>query len=477
MTNAPTSIWTDPATEDRLLGGLLTCTSRTRWQLISRLGDRPGFTDDARHAAYKAICVASRGTAPSIDDNQVRLAIIDAGIHTGPEQEDLQAWLMRLMEEAPALDSEHLAAADAVITLADKRATRDYLSDMIRQLGQPGVSVDEVRNSVIADLMTLCRPDENTFPTLMDLTEQATEHVEASWAHKGEPEHSTGSADLDRTIDGFNPGQTLVIAARPSIGKTAVALDMARSLVRQGLGVMFFSAEMSPLELWMRVASAESSFNLRDAARGGDEHVLEQMLLTMHSRAEGWADLLKITDGGGMPLTVGRIEAEVWRQKSVWEAQGITPAAFIVDYVQNIYPETHQRNASEVDRVTEYSRRLSRLARFTKMGFVELSQLRRPDTARRVEEPTMEMLRSSGQLEQDADVVVLLHRPEFYDPEERAGEIDYLIGKSRHTDGQGKRITRSHRLGYYQIFDRTTRTAPDDAWDNAAAGDNPDDWK
>lgn len=468
----PTSTWADPVTEDRLLGALLVAQARRRWNLIGRLGDEPGFTEEARQVLYRAICVASRSASERLDENQIRLAVADAGFYSSPDGESVNEWMMRLVEQAPVLDSEHQAAAEAVLGLADRRATRDYLSGKLQRLSEPGTSVDEVRNAVVADMMAAGRPtDEDAYPSLFTLTEDAANMVEQVWARQGVPEFSTGSIDLDRRIDGFNPGHTIVIAARPSIGKTAAALDMSRALLHQGLGVIFFSLEMSPLELWMRIAAAEASVNLKAMARARDEQQMDRLLTIMGDRGSEWGSRLKITDGAGGPLTVSRIEAETMRQHAQWKAQGIRPGAFIVDYVQNVHPEKWQRSASETERVTDYSRRLSRLARHTDMAFVELSQLRRPDTSRRVEEPTMEMLRSSGQLEQDADTIILLHRPEFYDPDDRPGEMDYLIGKARHTDGQGSRVTRTHRLEYYQIHDRAYESSP------ATPTENPDDWK
>ena len=476
--------WADPLTEERLLGALIVAEQQERWHLLAQLGDTPGFTDEVRHQLFVAIRQQARTGSEHLDDNELRRRLAEASVYNTGEGIPVAAWLMRLVEDAPVLTSEHEAAAAAVLRLAQKRRMRGMLDRHLMLLADPAISPDDLRATAVAEWMANpAAGREHLYPSLWTLTDQIITNIENRWERGGQAEYSTGSKDLDRRLDGFTPGHTLIIAARPSIGKTAVALDMARSLLKQGLGVLFFSLEMSPAELWHRIVAAEASFNAVEASSRKDEAQFEAAQLVMGDLAGKWGDLLKVTDGNGEPLTLTRIEAEVHSQVAIWKAQGITPGAFFVDYIQNVPADKEQRRDSEYDRVTETSRRLSRLGRDTSTTPALLSQLKRPESsARRVDPPTMEMLRSSGQLEQDADIVLLLHRPDFYDPEERPGEIDYIIGKSRHTGGAGHTVSRVHRLEYYQFFDRARTSEPADNGSFPAGWDAPpvppaEEWK
>jgi replicative DNA helicase len=257
----------------------------------------------------------------------------------------------------------------------------------------------------------------------------------------------TGFADLDALLLGLHGGQMVIIAARPGVGKSMLAVDTARSCaIRQGRPCLFFSLEMSRLEVVNRVIAATCRVNIHAmraaALRGAKlaEEDWERIVLHYEdmARAPLWVD-------DSPMLTVADVRARAHRMKA---AHGLD--LVIVDYLQLM--SSLKRTENRQQEVSEMSRSLKLLAKELDVPVVALSQLNRGLEQRQDKKPLLSDLRDSGSLEQDADVVILLHREDVHDKETpRAGEADFIVAK--HRGGPTATITTACQAHYARFAD------------------------
>ena len=211
---------------------------------------------------------------------------------------------------------------------------------------------------------------------------------------------STGFADLDAMLGGLVPGRMIILAGRPSMGKTAFALVMANRLTALMAKVLFVSQEMGHVELTMRALSSESNIDSRRIQDGvkltdADLGDIREAAMRLSART------LTIDDTPGR--TIAQIEALARRLQS---KQGLD--VIFVDYAQLLETEPNSK-ANRQEAVAKISRGLKRIARSLSVPVVVLSQLNRAVEAREDKTPRMADLRESGALEQDADQIVLIH--------------------------------------------------------------------
>ncbi len=252
----------------------------------------------------------------------------------------------------------------------------------------------------------------------------------------------TGFADLDTLTNGFHPGQMIIIAARPAIGKSTVGLDLARSAsIRHGLTSAIFSLEMSRNEIAMRLLSAEASIALNHL-RAGTMSDADWQKLARKMSAVSEAPLF-IDDSPNM--TMMEIRAKCRRLKQRHDLRLV-----VIDYLQLM--SSGKKVESRQQEVSEFSRSLKLLAKELQVPVVAISQLNRGPEMRTDKRPMMSDLRESGSLEQDADMVILLHREDAYERESpRAGEADFIVAK--HRNGPTSTITVAFQGHYSRVVD------------------------
>ncbi|GIH63986.1 replicative DNA helicase [Microbispora siamensis] len=230
--------------------------------------------------------------------------------------------------------------------------------------------------------------------------------------------------DLDDLLGGLKPGQMAIVGARPATGKSVVALDVARhAAIRHGLPVYMASLEMSRRELSLRLLAAECRIDLK---RLQDRKLTEAEWAKFSDMAPKLAKHAHLVIDDTPNVTVDRIRAEL--RKMARRDTG--PARLvIIDYLQLMRTPAGGRRTPENRQVevSELSRNIKLLAREFNVPVVVLAQLNRAVEMRADKRPQVSDLRESGSLEQDADVVILLHR----DDEERAGELSLIVGKNR----------------------------------------------
>lgn len=257
-------------------------------------------------------------------------------------------------------------------------------------------------------------------PLLIEAIEQLEYRFNNKGTCTGLP---SGFYDLDALLAGFQKSDLIILAARPSMGKTAFALNVAQNVgVRQKVPVLIFSLEMAASQLTNRILCSEAEIDAQ-RARTGELNAQEWDKIANIMNELHEAPIL-IDDSTG--ITLSDIRAKARRVKSKYPDLGIV----IIDYLQLIEDKTTQdRNQA----ISGISRGLKSLARELKVPIIAISQLSRKVEDRQDKVPMMSDLRESGAIEQDADVIMFVHRPEYYDKEnpELKNKAQIIIAKQR----------------------------------------------
>jgi replicative DNA helicase len=241
----------------------------------------------------------------------------------------------------------------------------------------------------------------------------------------------SGFADLDSITGGFQPGNLIIIAARPSMGKSALVTNMAENVALSKdhrRPVALFSLEMSEAELAQRFIASQASIKGDDLRKGRlrDEAKWKRVLRTA---GEYDAAPLYVDDSSDIGIMDVRAKARRLHQQAMAEYGGL--GLVIVDYLQLMRADSRIEN--RVQQVGEMSRGLKILARELNVPVIALSQLSRGVESRTDKRPMLSDLRESGQIEQDADLVMFIYRDEYYFPEttDKPGEAELIIAKHR----------------------------------------------
>ncbi len=258
----------------------------------------------------------------------------------------------------------------------------------------------------------------------------------------------TGFIDLDRVVGGLQAGNMIVVAARPSMGKTALALGIAEhAALVQNLSVAVFSLEMSGDELIQRLLSLTA---VVDAGRIRAGRLAPEDWSRIGRAADRLsAARLYIDDSEG--VTVGEMRTKTRRLKS---RDGLD--LLVVDYIQLMEGNRGRKDENRVQEISSISRSLKMLARDLEVPIICVSQLNRSPDARNDKRPMLSDLRESGAIEQDADLVLMIYRDDYYNPEtsEEKGVAEVLVAKNRH--GPTDRVKLTFR-GSYAKFDNLAR--------------------
>ncbi|MEI8381123.1 MAG: replicative DNA helicase [Planctomycetota bacterium] len=232
---------------------------------------------------------------------------------------------------------------------------------------------------------------------------------------------STGFTELDRQTNGFQPAELVILAARPSMGKTALVCNIAEWCAGAGeTATLIFSLEQSKLELAERFLCIRAKLDGHRLRKGQLEPDERHALLEASSELSRLP--LFIDDHPGR--TVGQISA-ICRRLKRRNQLGLV----IIDYLQLIEPEDKRANREQ--QIAQITRRLKGIAKENQLPLIALSQLNRGVELREDKRPRLADLRESGAIEQDADIVMFLHRPDAYNPEDRPGLAEIVVAKHR----------------------------------------------
>lgn len=242
----------------------------------------------------------------------------------------------------------------------------------------------------------------------------------------------SGFLDLDEMTSGFQPSELVIVAARPSMGKTAFCLNVATNAAEKGNGVAIFSLEMSKDALVQRMLCAEAMVDSQSVRRGS----LRDTDYTKLARAAGLLQNCPVWIDDTPALTLLEMRSKARRLRADNDVKML-----VVDYLQLMRSPEYADN--RVQEISDISRSLKQLARELEIPVIALSQLSRASEQRGGERtPVLSDLRDSGAIEQDADIVIFIHRPEMYkDLRDKAEE------KGESLDGKADILVAKHRNG------------------------------
>ena len=307
-----------------------------------------------------------------------------------------------------------------------------------------GGEVNEVVDRAQAAIYEVTeRRTSEDYVALEELLQPTMDEIDAIASRGGSAQGvPTGFADLDDVTNGLHPGQMIIVAARPGVGKSTLGLDFVRSAsIKHGLTSVIFSLEMSRTEIVMRMLSAEAKIRLADM-RGGKMSDDDWTRLARRMSEVSEAPLF-VDDSPNM--TMMEIRAKARRLKQRHDLKLV-----VVDYLQLM--TSGKRVESRQQEVSEFSRQLKLLAKEIEVPVIAISQLNRGPEQRTDKKPMLSDLRESGSLEQDADIVILINRPDAWERDDpRAGEADLILAK--HRAGPTSTIVVAHQLHYSRFAD------------------------
>ncbi len=259
--------------------------------------------------------------------------------------------------------------------------------------------------------------------SMHDILQKTWDYIES--LHEGEGNLtgiSTGFADLDEKTSGLQKGELIIIAARPSMGKTSIALNIAEHVganPENKKPMLLFSMEMSAQQISQNMLCSAAKIDAHSMRTGElSDNDWSKLPIAMGELSES---KIFIDDTPGLGLL--EIRAKARRFKLQYDIQLV-----IIDYLQLMESRRAENRQQEISGI---SRGLKALARELDVPVIAVSQLNRSVEAREGHSPRMSDLRESGSIEQDADVIILLHREDYYDPEKNPGEVVVDVAKQR----------------------------------------------
>ncbi len=355
-----------------------------------------------------------------------------------------EAYLMRIIDGTPFYQNAKYYAE----IIAEKSLLRDLIF-AAQDIEKSAYESKDSETKEVADFaerkifeVTQRRLD-NDFTHIRDLLYEALTSIEERKKHKsavtGVPSGFTG---LDRVTHGFQPSDLIILAARPSVGKTSFALNIVEHVMTNvetmGFGIGFFSLEMSRMQLVERLISSKARINL-SRVRSGDLERQEWTKLGQTFNSLSQSNLL-IDDSSQLTIMEIRGKARQMKYKfaemSKTSGKNIDLKLIVVDYLQLIHSNIQtRRNGTREQEIADISRGLKALAKELNIPVVALAQLSRA-VEQRQDKPRLSDLRESGSIEQDADLVMFLHRqkPNREDEEvidERNNQVEVILAKHR----------------------------------------------
>ncbi|MDO4259753.1 MAG: replicative DNA helicase [Actinomycetaceae bacterium] len=293
------------------------------------------------------------------------------------------------------------------------------------QLGyaDAGGDVDEIVDQAQAEVFAVAEKRATTdYAPMSEISENVLAELERIESDKGKMRGvPTGFIEFDRLTQGLHGGQMIIVAARPAMGKSTLALDFCRSAsIRHDVTSVIFSLEMSQNEIAMRMLAAESGVFLSKMMAG--EMTDRDWRSVSDTTARIAESPLFVDDSANMTITEIRSKCRRLKQQH-------NLGLVVVDYLQLM--TSGKQVESRQQEVSALSRNLKLLAKELDVPVIAVAQLNRGPESRTDKKPMMSDLRESGSLEQDADLIILLHRPEYYQEGDRPGEADIIVAKHR----------------------------------------------
>src|SRR5437868_8758731 len=317
--------------------------------------------------------------------------------------------------------------------VCDKYILREIIAAATESVRRAYEEQDEVSNLLDEVEQRIFAVGEDRFKgqmlSMKDQVMEAIESIEKLYERKGGITGiSTGFVEFDRMASGMHAAEMIVIAGRPSMGKTALAMNIAEhAAIQERLPVGVFSLEMSSQQLVQRLLCSRARVNLQKVRDG---FLAERDFPSLTAAASKLAEAQIFIDDSAS-LSILELRAKARRLKAQKDIKLI-----VVDYLQLLRSTTRRAQDNRQLEISEISAGLKGLAKELKVPVLVLAQLNRQPEARTGGKPRLSDLRESGSIEQDADLVGLLVRPEIYEEDEdaraeKAGEAELIIAKQR----------------------------------------------
>lgn len=326
-----------------------------------------------------------------------------------------KAILRRMARTAQEIERDAFSEPEDVFSALDEAQQKLFQISQSNR-ASVGINVPDIISGVKAD---------SKMPFLKALEERQEEFQNRPEGDLGITGIPTHFLDLDKTINGLGKSNLIILAARPAMGKTLLAMNIAANVaVQNNMSVGIFSLEMSAEQLLHRLICAHAEVESEKIATGSLTGVEYQSVVS--SVSEFQKHNIVIDDQPGIKITDLRARAR--RMKEAYDIN-----LLIVDYLQLLSGSNTTRNSdSRQNEISEISRLLKNLARELNIPIICLSQLSRRVEERTGHRPIMSDLRESGSIEQDADVVIFMLRRDYYDPMDKPGMAELIIAKNRH---------------------------------------------
>ena len=328
------------------------------------------------------------------------------------------SYLLELMQcPTTTANSEHYAL----------QVREGWVRRQVRALGErvavaaADEDVDELLGDIQATLFGLATGARSNAEKIGEVAFTDWEGLYENRGSKAREGYSTGLTDLDNTLGGLQPGCLYVVAARPRMGKTSLALGIGHAVAKQGGNVLMFSMEMSKKAIARRLVCAETPLDfwcVRNRRISSEDWERSFATASRLASLPFWVDDtrdLKVLD---MRAKARRLAA----------AEGLD--LIIIDYLQ-LLTDKRNANTSRTEQVGQWTKAIRSMAHEMEVPVLLLSQLNRAVEARQDKVPQLSDLRESGDIEQDADAVMFIHRPEVYKRGCRPGEAELFVAKQR----------------------------------------------
>lgn len=438
MNNMPYSI----EAEESLLGAMLQNSKVVIPIVLSKINSKDFYSERNRLLYESVIEMQNRVGIENINPESVLRYLKENGLFEKLFQND-EAYLMRIIDGTYFYQNAKYYSE----IIAEKSLLRDLIL-AAQDIQKSAYDAKDAETKEVADFaekkifeVTQRRLD-NDFIHIKDLLREALDFIYERKKNKntvtGVP---SGFTRLDRVTHGFQPSDLIILAARPSVGKTSFALNIVEHVMTNvetmGFGIGFFSLEMSRMQLVERLISSKARINL-SRVRSGDLERQEWIKLGQAMNNLACPNLL-IDDSSQLTIMEIRGKARQMKYKfaemSKTSGKNIDLKFIVVDYLQLIHSNQTRRNGNREQEIADISRGLKALAKELNIPVVALAQLSRA-VEQRQDKPRLSDLRESGSIEQDADLVMFLHRqkPNREDEEvidERNNQVELILAKHR----------------------------------------------
>lgn len=416
--------------EDAVIGGVLLSDGRA-FPEVSGIVEADDFLDPGRREIFRAMLALDLARKP-IDVVSVSEALKQAGAtevnHLGGD------YLLRVMTTVVAVGNIAYHAR-TVRERAEARRLGATMIEIANRVYSGQVTHEELfqlAESKWLEMTTSRRRGGGPQGAKKGLR-KVIKRIHERYEHRHEGFAATavpsGLETLDALTCGFKPSQLVVLAARPGTGKSALMVNIAENAADAGVAILVFSLEMDVGETFERIIAANgvNSDHMRSGLMEDRDFIrMEKVASRLAEPERIWVD--DAADAGALSLVELRSRARRWRMH---EAKGFDRVMVMVDYLQLVHG-TRNKHGNREQEVAEVSRGLKALAKELQCPVMALSQLNRGSEARANKRPTMAELRESGQIEQDADIIMFLYRDEMHDPNSKdIGLAEINVAKHR----------------------------------------------